>query len=199
MSASISSRECRLKPPSINHMDSFCAIVPATVLSWIEKCCNFAEICEPKVCAFAHNWHFISSSSTTTRIVQIFRLQTDNWITPHPITVTRSKFIPSLSIYGGTYGTLMGPFTSLRDVLLNHLRLYGPFSGQMLRTMLFHLFPEHIFFRANLFHLLSDHCSYFPIDNLKKANISSINPVATQIESNWSDLRKQIWQIPDCC
>ena len=107
-----------------------------------EKCCYFeAEICEGEViCLFAHNWHFIFRSSTV--LVQIFRLQTDNWFFYfHCSQATFSldlsaynhteklnlTFLDSWSIYEGTIcqcGPLMGLFTSLQ-------MFHWPISGYM--------------------------------------------------------------------
>ena len=108
-----------------------------------EKCCYFeAEICEGEViCLFAHNWHFIFRSSTV--LVQIFRLQTDNWfflfslLSSHLLTRSiciqshreaKSHFLGFLEhLWLGTIcqcGPLMGLFTSLQ-------MFHWPISGYM--------------------------------------------------------------------
>ena len=55
-------------------------LVPATVLSGMRNAAVLQKFVSRSFCVFAHNWHFIFCSSTTTALVQIFRLQTDNWV-----------------------------------------------------------------------------------------------------------------------
>ena len=55
-------------------------LVPATVLSGMRNAAVLQKFVSRSFCVFAHNWHFIFCSSTTTTFVQIFRLQTDNWV-----------------------------------------------------------------------------------------------------------------------
>ena len=55
-------------------------LVPATVLSGMRNAAVLQKFVSRSFCIFAHNWHFIFCSSTTTTFVQIFRLQTDNWV-----------------------------------------------------------------------------------------------------------------------
>ena len=123
-----------------------------------EECCYFeAEFCEGEViCLFAHNWHFIFRSSTV--LVQIFRLQTDNWfflfslLSSHILTRSicciqshreaKSHFLGFLEHlwrYNMPIWTSYGALYITSNVSLTHLRLYGLLSEL---TPLLHWFPD---------------------------------------------------------
>ena len=119
-----------------------------------EKCCYFeAEICEGEViCLFAHNWHFIFRSSTV--LVQIFRLQTDNWFfyfhcSQATISLDLQSHREAKSHFLGFLGhlwrynmpmcTSYGALYITSNVSLTHLGLYGLLSEL---TPLLHWFPD---------------------------------------------------------